>query len=343
MKDLKKYFKQNLFTNLQILCLVGATAIVSAPALAQEGAEEDPCALAARYYQLSSAARADFRQQDAYDFLERAVDACPTYYYWQELGELATEFGEAQKNERAAEAFVAAHDMASNDSDRARSIARYAELLFHSEDPQRAMNYVIAARDMDPNSPWIADLADEITTRARNVTEEDIKRGLGDMAFKPLVLQRTEPSVAVAPSGGGSVASTAAATTVTAAEPVAPVPAAAQRSINIPLNFIVNTTELDESTRGNLVTLAETLAKDDFAGERFVFIGHADAVGDAFANLRLSQRRAEAMYDAVVSMQPSLSGRIITEGKGEQELLSQGQSAEDHRLNRRLEVFLDQD
>ena len=43
------------------------------------------------------------------------------------------------------------------------------------ENQERAMNYVIAARDMDPNSPWIADLADEITTRARNVTEEDIK------------------------------------------------------------------------------------------------------------------------------------------------------------------------
>jgi outer membrane protein OmpA-like peptidoglycan-associated protein len=317
------------------LSLVGAIAMtmtfVFMSSTTTGSTTEEDCALGARYYQLSSTAREEYRQEDALDFLERAVQACPTYYYWQELAELATEFGEPERNERAAEAFVAAHDMATNDKDRARSIARYAEMLFHANDPQNAMTYIIAARNMDPNTPWINDLAGAITNRAANITEEDIKRGLGDMAFKPLKLQR-RISVDAPASGGGAGSAT----------PPAPreEPALAQKSVNIPLNFIVNSTELDASTRNNLVILADTLVQQDFADDKFLFVGHADAVGGASANLQLSMRRAQAIYNAIIGMQPTLSGRITTEGKGEQQLLSYGQSAADHRLNRRLEVIL---
>ena len=164
-------------------------ALVIVP-IAGWSAEQD-CALSARYYQLADTAKEEYRQQDAYEFLERAAGACPKYQYVQEMAELATEFGDPELTLRAAEGFGEALDLATNDSERARSIARYAELLYHGNDPQNAMNYIVEARNLDPNSVWIADLSDEIMTRASNVTSEDIKRGLGDMAFKPLRLQRS--------------------------------------------------------------------------------------------------------------------------------------------------------
>jgi len=310
-------------------------------------AVEEDCAMGARYYQLSSAARDDFRQQDAYEFLERAVAACPTYYYWQELAEIATEFGEPARTERAAEAFVAAYEMATNEKDRARSIARYAEMLFHGSDPQRAQTYIVEARNLDPDTQWIAQLSDEITTRAANVTEEDIKRGLGDMAFKPLKLRRSLPRVETATGGGAGSSSPTTASVVediAVARPAATTEAIEEapaiRSVNIPLNFVSGSTQLDTSTRSNLNILASTLSDDDFSGQNFLLIGHADNIGDKDVNLRLSELRAVAIYNAITGLQPGLAGRIQTSGRGEEQLLSLGSSAADHRLNRRVEVVL---
>jgi outer membrane protein OmpA-like peptidoglycan-associated protein len=310
-------------------------ALVFAP-LAGWSAEQD-CALSARYYQLADTAKEEYRQQDAYEFLERAAGACPKYQYVQEMAELATEFGDPELALRAAEGFGEALDLATNDSERARSIARYAELLYHGNDPQNAMSYIVEARNLDPDSVWIADLSDEITTRASNVTSEDIKRGLGDMAFKPLRLQRSVPDedlTAIGGTGGAGAAASAGESVPGNSDD------AVRKSINIPLNFQVNSTALDVATQNNLSVLAETLVQDEFTDKQFMLVGHADVRGDANANLVLSAKRATAIFDAIKSLQPDLSDRIVTAGKGEEQPLSTGMTEADHRINRRLEVIL---
>jgi outer membrane protein OmpA-like peptidoglycan-associated protein len=314
--------------------LIGA--LMSMPLVAWSA--ESDCDLSARYYQLAETARAEYRQQDAYEFLQRAADSCPKYDYVQEMAELATEFGDPELTVRAAEGFGDALELATTDAERARSIARYAELLFHSNDPQNAMTYIVEARNLDPQSVWIADLSDEITTRASKVTSEDIKRGLGDMAFKPLRLQRSVPDADIASvsgtGGAGGAVEQASQTASGDAE------RAVRKSINIPLNFEVNSTSLDAATQNNLNVLAETLVQPEFDDKQFLLVGHADVRGDANANLVLSTQRATAIYDAIKVLQPDLASRIVTAGKGEQEPLSTGMSESDHRINRRLEVIL---
>jgi len=305
--------------------------------LAAWSAEPD-CGLAERYYKLADTAKAEYRQQDAYEFLERAVSACPEYRYVQEMAELATEFGDPELTMRAAEGFGEALELASNDAERARSIARYAELLYHGNDPQNAMNYIVEARNLDPQSDWIAELSDEITTRASNVTSEDIKRGLGDMAFKPLRLQRSMADTDLTVAGGTGGAGGGAARPDLA--PAGDATQAARRSINIPLNFQVNSTALDAATQNNLNVLAETLVQEEFADKQFLLVGHADVRGDANANLVLSAQRASAIFEAIKALQPSLATRITTAGKGEEQPLSTGLTEADHRINRRLEVIL---
>ncbi|MCZ6711441.1 MAG: OmpA family protein [Gammaproteobacteria bacterium] len=311
-------------------------AVLIAVPVAGWSAEQD-CALSARYYQLAATARSEYREQDAYEFLVRAADTCRTYQYVQEMAEFATQFGDPELDLRAAEVFGEALELAGNDSERARSIARYAELLFHGNDPQNAMSYIVEARNLDSDSVWIAELSDQITTRAANVTPEDIKRGLGDMAFKPLRLRRSinDDELALIGNSGG-----AGGGEQISQRPSPAVTLPARKSINIPLNFQVNSTALDVATQNNLRVLAETLVQDEFADKHFLLIGHADTRGDASANLVLSAQRATAIFAAIQVLQPGLANRIQTAGKGEEQPLSTGMSEADHRINRRLEVVL---
>jgi outer membrane protein OmpA-like peptidoglycan-associated protein len=317
-----------------------SAALLTMP-LAGWSAEPD-CELAARYYHLASTAQQEYRQQDAYEFLERAAVACPSYQYVQEMAELGTEFGDPDLTMRAAEGFGEALELATTNPERARSIARYAEVLFHGSDPQNAMSYIVEARNLDPDSVWIAELSEEITTRAANVTPEDIKRGLGDMAFKPLRLQRSIPddqlALVTGTGGSGDSDNSAGSSADDQGESAAVQPA--RRSVNIPLNFRVNSIELDATTQNNLSVLAGTLIQDEFGDKQFLLVGHADVRGDANANLVLSARRASAIYEAIKVLQPALGPRITTAGKGEEQPLSTGLSESDHRINRRLEVIL---
>ena len=67
--------------------------------------------------------------------------------------------------------------------------------------------------------------------------------------------------------------------------------------------------------------------------------GHTDAQGDAAANLRLSQRRAQAVVDALVKRGVP-TARLQAQGFGEDRLLDQGSTPEAHERNRRIEFHL---
>ena len=67
--------------------------------------------------------------------------------------------------------------------------------------------------------------------------------------------------------------------------------------------------------------------------------GHTDVQGDAAANLRLSQRRAQAVVDALVRQGVSAK-RLQAQGHGEAKLLDPGDTPEAHERNRRIEFHL---
>jgi peptidoglycan-associated lipoprotein len=96
----------------------------------------------------------------------------------------------------------------------------------------------------------------------------------------------------------------------------------------------------DEATGSNIGILAHALADKAHPGQEFVFVGHADERGNAQTNLILSRRRAEAIYQAVVAIEPSLKGRIEVTGRGSAEPLDPGHDERAYRANRRLQVLL---
>lgn len=71
---------------------------------------------------------------------------------------------------------------------------------------------------------------------------------------------------------------------------------------------------------------------------RFLIVGHTDSVGSEQANLTLSQRRAKSVADYLVT-KGIPSTRFETDGKGESSPLFANDTAEQRKLNRRIEFI----
>ncbi len=69
----------------------------------------------------------------------------------------------------------------------------------------------------------------------------------------------------------------------------------------------------------------------------FVVVGHTDAKGSRDYNLKLSQRRADAVRDMLISTFRILPGRLVALGLGEEQL--QDQSNPNASVNRRVQLL----
>ncbi len=102
------------------------------------------------------------------------------------------------------------------------------------------------------------------------------------------------------------------------------------------ITFATGSTELTEEAKGLLGTLGKALQSDTLAGFSFKVEGHADARGDADANLRLSQGRAQAVVDYLSSHDGILPDRLSAIGKGSTEPLNKARV--DAPENRRVTI-----
>jgi outer membrane protein OmpA-like peptidoglycan-associated protein len=302
-----------------------ALALLMSLAGASFGAQPD-CQAGGRYLAAArdKSTASDF--SEAADLAQTAVDACPSYAGYELLGESRAQSLSRADHVRAVDAFVSAHELASSDPERAHTLYEYARLLNLDGDPQNAYPLIKDAKALAPNDADIAALAAKIEQRINNPTKEQIVRGLWDSMYKPLRVASIK---------------TAHSTTEAAPALASPsAPASSAASVSIPINFELGTTMVDERTRANIAVLAEALADPTYAQQHFTFVGHADVRGVEPNNIVLSKRRAEAMAQAVVLLQPSLQGRIDVIGRGSSEPIDPGHDEEAYRANRRLQVLL---
>ena len=68
--------------------------------------------------------------------------------------------------------------------------------------------------------------------------------------------------------------------------------------------------------------------------------GHTDNTGDATANQGLSERRAAAVKQIMVSKYGADGGRITTKGWGADQPIQENTTADGRALNRRVEIVL---
>jgi outer membrane protein OmpA-like peptidoglycan-associated protein len=195
---------------------------------------------------------------------------------------------------------------------------------------QNAYPLAKEAQQLQPQDAAIKALVAELEPQVRNPSREQLVRGLGNSLFRPLRVNIGGAANAVKPAAGTNMPASGAA----ASRPIGP-------SINIPVNFEMNSTAVDAQSRPNVAKLAAALGDPAFAGKRFVFVGHADARGEAAYNKDLSQRRAAAIYADLLATVPALKGRVKIEGHGSTEPIDAGNTEAAHRANRRLQVYLE--
>jgi outer membrane protein OmpA-like peptidoglycan-associated protein len=292
------------------------------PAIGTAPAAQTDCEAGGRYLAAAQEKSAASDFNEAANLAQSAVDSCPNYVGYEALGEARAQSLSRTDHAQAVDAFVSAHERASTDAERARTLYQYARLLNLDGDPQNAYPLIKDAKALDPDNSDIATLAGKIEQRINNPTKEQIVRGLWDSMYKPL---RVATIKSAQPSGGPAPA---------------PVQTSNVASVSIPINFELGTTMVDDRTRANIAVLAEALADPAYAQQHFTFVGHADIRGVEPNNVVLSKRRAEAMSQAVVLLQPSLQGRIDVIGRGSSDPIDPGHDENAYRANRRLQVLL---
>jgi len=303
--------------SLTLLLLLAALGIGTAAA--------EDCALGKRYMTLAQDQVAKFAVDEAQGYLQKSLEVCPTYDAYQQLGELAAQSTETEARARAVDAFIGAHALAPTNEARARSLYHYAQLLDAAGDPQNAYPLIKAAKSLDPDDARILKLDESLEKEIRNPTADALRAGLKASLYKPL---RLAPAAAVVGASVPAIATMAKA----------PLPASGG-AVTIQINFVTGKTTVDDATRPNIMTLARILAEPDLRDQKFRLVGHADARGDEEQNMALSWRRAEAIRDTLLIIEPSLANRLEVDGKGENEPLEVGSDEAAHRANRRLQVL----
>jgi outer membrane protein OmpA-like peptidoglycan-associated protein len=112
--------------------------------------------------------------------------------------------------------------------------------------------------------------------------------------------------------------------------------ATSRPAVDLEVRFEFDSAMLTPTAQAVLDNLATALTTD-LAAYRFVLEGHTDAVGSNDYNLRLSQRRAQAVRDYLHELYRIEGGRLSAVGKGEQDLLLPDQP--DAAPNRRVRVI----
>ena len=123
---------------------------------------------------------------------------------------------------------------------------------------------------------------------------------------------------------------------VTAARTTAPadLPAASLR-----VQFATGSASLTPAAERTLETLGRALTSNDLAGFRFRIEGHTDTVGNAELNRSLSERRATAVRDFLVSRFGVAAARLEPVGLGEAQLLVPTGDETAEARNRRVQII----
>ncbi len=107
-------------------------------------------------------------------------------------------------------------------------------------------------------------------------------------------------------------------------------------SIALRVLFANNSAEVRNPNDAEIQAFADFLNR--YVNTSAVIEGHTSAVGAADYNMSLSERRANAVKDLLVSQYGIDANRLSAKGYGETRLLDEANSADAHRINRRIEA-----
>ncbi|MGE0700073.1 MAG: OmpA family protein [Hyphomicrobiaceae bacterium] len=107
-------------------------------------------------------------------------------------------------------------------------------------------------------------------------------------------------------------------------------------AIDLTIYFDFNSAEIGPKAVPGLVELGRALSSDTLKGTRFLLAGHTDAKGGDAYNLKLSQRRADAIKRYLVGQFGVDERRLLAIGYGKEQPKNTGNPLADE--NRRVQV-----
>jgi len=111
-------------------------------------------------------------------------------------------------------------------------------------------------------------------------------------------------------------------------------------AINVTIQFGYNSSQISTKSEQQIkeIELSMKQMEEIDSHIKFEVIGHTDKQGSRAYNQGLSERRAEAVKNALVSINPALKFQLSSLGKGENKPELSGDSEEIYRVNRRVEI-----
>jgi outer membrane protein OmpA-like peptidoglycan-associated protein len=261
------------------------------------------CRLGANYYHL---AKLETDPKIVIEWLNKSVKVCPNFNAWYMLGLVHTRQG---KPDRAIDAFAQARMEAGSSKSEALALARQAELLAYSGQLPRALHaFELAKRFYPKPTPvWL---------------DKSLKKA------RIQIYQSIIPAADIAQifEGGTQISSDGRF--------------AVRPAVNLPVHFDFDRANLNSTGSRQVVELGRALARTQMKQWSFELVGHTDKRGSPAYNQKLSENRAYTVKMELERQFPSLAGRLGHQGRGETDLLYDGDSEEDHMLNRRVRVTI---
>jgi outer membrane protein OmpA-like peptidoglycan-associated protein len=261
------------------------------------------CRLGADYYYRAKSA-AD--QQQCIEWLQRSTAACPNFNAWYMLGLLFRAQGQL---DQAVDAFTQARAVAGSMQAEALALGRKGEILSRTGHlPQALRELELAKQFHPPPAPAWLDIAlrnTRIQSFQSVMAAEDIASFL-------------DAGLYVSKNGKFTVRPT----------------------VNLPVHFDFDRADLNAAGKRQVLELGRALSRTKVRQSSFLLVGHTDKRGSRRYNQILSEKRANTVKVKLEQQFPSLVGQLKSTGRGETQLLYDGDDDTDHRLNRRVKVTL---
>lgn len=238
---------------------------------------------------------------DALTVMRTALKLCEDYESQLYVGQLYQRLG---KYSAARKAYGRARGLTDDPNLQAGAVAHYGNVLLKSGRRVEALSILqsaISLYDQPPTALIEQTKALDLQLSHEGESEQMLTRGFSNQSFSALALPP---------------------------------------SVNVRLNFVSNSTELDAESQQRLPLLAEQLSQQKYSSKSIWLVGHSDARGDADYNMKLSWARSEAIHDALIAINPGLRQQLKIDGKGEAEPLYQSADSSEFFLNRRLQIII---
>ncbi len=261
------------------------------------------CRLGEKYYVQAKSAKDPARTTE---WLHRSIAVCPNFNAWYMLGQVYKNQGRINASINA---FVQAEQKAGSSKAEALALGRRGELLAQTGQIFQALRTLELARRFhpDPAPEWL---------------EESLKNAR-DQSCRVIMPAEEIASFLEA----GTQSSTDRRFVV-------------RPGVNIPVQFDFDRYDLNPRGIRQITEMGVALTREKMKSWFFLLVGHTDKRGSPAYNQVLSEKRAQAVKMELERRFPSLVRRLRTEGRGETELLYEGDTESDHMLNRRVKVTL---